>query len=47
MVMPSYAKTNQKEFIAEIFAGILEGNKYPAKIMNLFHKLCNIELPEN
>lgn len=47
MIMPEYALSKSQEFVAEIFAGILEGDKYPQNITNLFKKLCNIKIPNN
>lgn len=35
------------EFIAEVFRGYLNGDKYPDEILNLFSKLTTIKLPKN
>lgn len=46
IIMPDYALSKNKEFVAEIFAGMLEGDKYPKNITDLFKKLCNIRIPD-
>ena len=46
MILPSYAQSKYGEFIAETFAGILNGAKYPKPIMDLFNSLTNIKLPK-
>lgn len=45
MIMPDYSLSKYQEFVSEIFAGILEGDKYPKNITDLFEKLCNIKMP--
>lgn len=47
LVIPDYAKSSRGEFLAEIFAGIISGDKFPDKIMALFTKLCNFKLPKD
>ena len=45
LILPSYAQSKYGEFIAETFAGIMNGAKYPKPLMNLFNALTNIKLP--
>jgi hypothetical protein len=33
----SYALENIREFVAEVFCGVISGNKYPKNIMKVFH----------
>lgn len=46
MPIPSYAKTNQDEFIAETIAGMLNGDVYSNQIMDLFNKLTSVRIPQ-
>lgn len=47
MILPKYAASNFTEFVAEIFAGVVSGEKFPDIMMQLFSKVCNIKLPNN
>lgn len=46
MPIPSYAKTNQDEFVAETIAGMLNGDVYSNQIMDLFNKLTTVRIPQ-
>lgn len=47
LILPKYAKSNYSEFVAETFAGIMNGAKYPKPIMDLFNSLTNIKIPKD
>ena len=47
LTIPSYPKTNTSEFIAHIFSGIMQGEKYSPEIMDLFNKLIEFKIDEN
>lgn len=47
LILANYANSNSYEFIAEIFAGALNGNRYPQKILNLYSKLTSAKLLQN
>lgn len=40
-----YAKSNEKEFCADIFSGLMNGDIYPQKYLDLYEKLTNIKFP--
>lgn len=41
----AYIKTNEKEFCADIFSGLMNGDIYPQKYLDLYEKLTNIKFP--
>ncbi|MBE7710977.1 MAG: hypothetical protein E7Z92_02420 [Cyanobacteria bacterium SIG31] len=45
LVLPRYHKKNTFEFVASIFAGIMQGEKYPDDVMNLYKKLIKFKMP--
>ena len=45
-ILPEYSKSRPSEFVAEIFAGIMQGKTFPDDIMNLFRKYTKMELPQ-
>lgn len=47
LVLPNYAKSNHEEFVAETFAGIINGAKYRDELMELFNSMTNIKLPND
>lgn len=47
LLIADYPNSSYYEFIAEIFAGALNGNRYPQKILNLYSKLTSAKLLQN
>jgi hypothetical protein len=41
-----YIKSKYQEYVAEMFAGIMNNDKYPQTYMDLFHKVTNIRFPD-
>ena len=46
-ILPEYSKSKPSEFVAEIFAGLVQGKTFDNNIMNLFRKYTNMELPKS
>lgn len=47
LVLPKYANSDYSEFIAEVFAGYMNGAKYPESLLKLFNSLTKIRLPQD
>ena len=45
LTLPHYPKKNTFEFVASIFAGIMQGEKYQDDVMNLYEKLIKFKKP--
>ena len=45
LVLPRYHKKNTFEFVASIFAGIMQGEKYQDDVMNLYKELIKFKMP--
>ena len=45
LTLPNYPKKNTLEFVASIFAGIMQGEKYQDDVMNLYKKLIKFKMP--
>ena len=45
LVLPRYHKKNTIEFVASIFAGIMQGEKYQDDVMNLYKKIIKFNMP--
>ena len=43
--IPDYPKTNRLEFVASIFSGIMQGEKYPSEVMDIYNKLIKFKMP--
>ena len=43
--IPNYPKTNRLEFVASIFSGIMQGEKYPQEVMNIYESLIKFKMP--
>ena len=43
--IPNYPKTNRLEFVASIFSGIMQGEKYQDDVMNLYKELIKFKMP--
>lgn len=41
-----YTKSKYKEYAADMFAGIMNNDKYPHNYMDLFHRITNIRFPD-
>jgi len=41
-----YTKSKYSEFVSDMFAGIMNNDKYPQNYMNLFHNVTNIRFPD-
>ena len=45
LVLPRYPKKDTFEFVASIFAGIMQGEKYQDDVMNLYKELIKFKMP--
>ena len=45
--IPNYPKTNRLEFVASIFSGIMQGEKYPQEVMSIYENLIKFKMPVN
>ena len=43
--IPNYPKTNRLEFVASVFSGIMQGEKYQDDVMNLYKELIKFKMP--
>ena len=43
--IPNYPKTNRLEFVASIFSGIMQGEKYPQEVMDIYESLIKFKMP--